>query len=250
MAEGESAAAGPIFSKLPSSSEKFRHVIVSFVGRLKEQLQAVEQARLQGQLEEIAAFAHWLKGTGGTVGFDEFTAPAAKLEKLAKEGGSEPDIQQAIAHLTGLAERLVIPDAEPADASIPIGGLTREPSTDRELPPAQPLPTTEKPVMSRLGSSPRFQKVILQFIEKLKEELIRAQAAWENENLEELALIAHWLKGAGGTVGFDDFTEPAARLENFAKTAQLEQAGEILRQVKCLSEAIVPPAIAHGRKAA
>jgi len=104
--------------------------------------------------------------------------------------------------------------------------------------------------MSRLGSSPRFQKVILQFIEKLKEELIRAQAAWENENLKELALIAHWLKGAGGTVGFDDFTEPAARLENFAKTAQLEQAGEILRQVKCLSEAIVPPAIANSRKAA
>jgi HPt (histidine-containing phosphotransfer) domain-containing protein len=104
--------------------------------------------------------------------------------------------------------------------------------------------------MSRLGSSPRFQKVIIQFIEKLKKELIRAQGAWENENLEELALIAHWLKGAGGTVGFDDFTEPAARLEKFAKTAQLEQAGEILLQIKRMSEAIVPPAIANGRKAA
>ena len=104
--------------------------------------------------------------------------------------------------------------------------------------------------MSRLGSSPRFRKVILQFIEKLKEELIRAQAAWEKENLEELALIAHWLKGAGGTVGFDDFTEPAARLENFARTSQLEKAGEILQQVKCLSEAIVPPGVAYGRRAA
>ncbi len=248
--EGESAATSPIYSKLPSSSKKFRHLIVRFAARLKEQLQAMEQARLQGQFKEIAAFAHWLKGTGGTVGFDEFTAPAAKLEKLAKEGGSELEIQQAIAHLTGMAQRLVIPDAKPTEASVRIGNLTREVSTDRELQPAQPLPTTEKPVMSRLGSSPRFQKVILQFIEKLKEELIRAQAAWENQNLEELALIAHWLKGAGGTVGFDDFTEPAARLENFAKTARLEQAGEILRQVKCLSEAIVPPAIANGRKAA
>jgi HPt (histidine-containing phosphotransfer) domain-containing protein len=80
----------------------------------------VEQARLQGQLQEIAAFAHWLKGAGGTVGFDEFTAPAAKLEKLAKEGGGEQEIQQAIAHLAGLAERLVIPDAKPTDASIPV----------------------------------------------------------------------------------------------------------------------------------
>jgi len=101
--------------------------------------------------------------------------------------------------------------------------------------------------MSRLGSSPRFQKVILQFIEKLKEELIRAQAAWEKGNLEELASIAHWLKGAGGTVGFDDFTEPATRLEHFAKSAQLEKTGEILRQVKCLSEAIVPPALMKRR---
>jgi PAS domain S-box-containing protein len=249
-AEGESTAAGPIFCKLPFSSEKLRHVIVSFVGRLKEHLQAVEQVRSDGRLEEIAAFAHWLKGTGGTVGFDEFTAPAARLEKLAKTGGSEPDIQEAIAHLTGLAERVVLPDVEPTDASIQIGGPTREPSTDRELPSAHPLLGTEKPVTSRLGSSPRFQRVIVQFIEKLKEELIRAQAAWENENLEELALIAHWLKGAGGTVGFDDFTEPASRLENFAKTAQLEQAGEILRQVQCLSEAIVPPTLTQGRKAA
>jgi HPt (histidine-containing phosphotransfer) domain-containing protein len=136
VAEGESGAAGPIFSKLPGSSGKFRHLIVRFVARLKERLQAVEQARLKGQLKEIAAFAHWLRGAGGTVGFDEFTAPAARLEKLAKEGGGEPEIQQVILHLTGLADRLAIPDAKPTDASVPIGGLTREPSTDRELPRA------------------------------------------------------------------------------------------------------------------
>jgi len=250
VAVGEAAAASPIVSKLPTSNEKFRHLIVRFIARLKEQLQTVEQARLRGQVEEIASFAHWLKGAGGTVGFDEFTAPAAKLENLAKAGASEPDIQQAIAHLTGLAKRLVIPDAEPTDASISTGVLTRETSTDSELASTQIPPKTQKPVISRLGSSPRFHKVILQFIEKLKEELIRAQAAWEKGNLEELALIAHWLKGAGGTVGFDDFTEPATRLEHFAKSAQLEKTGEILRQVKCLSEAIVPPAIAYGRKAA
>ena len=70
--------------------------------------------------------------------------------------------------------------------------------------------------------------------------------AWENENFEELALIAHWLKGAGGTVGFDDFTEPAAKLETFAKSAQLEQAGQMLERVKHLSEAIVPPVMVQG----
>jgi PAS domain S-box-containing protein len=116
--------------------------------------------------------------------------------------------------------------------------------------PAQPARAEGEPVISRLGSIPRFQNVILQFIGKLKQELNRAQAAWEIQDLEELALIAHWLKGAGGTVGFDQFTEPAARLINFAKTAQLEQVGETLQQVKRLSEAIVPPAVAFAHAAA
>ena len=148
------------------------------------------------------------------------------------------------------AERLLAPHAKPTDAPIVISGLAGEPPTDREWPQARPLPTTEKPVISRLGSIPRFQNVILQFIGKLKQELNRAQAAWENQDLEELALIAHWLKGAGGTVGFDQFTEPAAKLIVFAKTGQLEQAGETLQQVKRLSEAIVPPAVAYGLKGA
>jgi PAS domain S-box-containing protein len=114
-------------------------------------------------------------------------------------------------------------------------------SADSALPAAATRPATEKPVMSRLGSSPRFQKVILLFIEKLKEELVRAQLAWESGNLDELGRIAHWLKGAAGTVGFDEFTEPAAALEKHAKSAQVEQAGQMLARVKWLSEAIVPP---------
>jgi HPt (histidine-containing phosphotransfer) domain-containing protein len=247
--EPPSAPASPIVSKLPSSHEKFRHLIERFAVRLKEELKTVEQARLQGKLEEIAAFAHWLKGTGGTVGFNEFTAPAAKLEKLAQKGGSEADMQQALADLRGLADRVVISGAEPGGASMPAGGQPREPSTESLLPAAQPLSETENPVVSRLGSSPRFQKVILQFINKLKEELIRAQLAWENKNLEELARIAHWLKGAGGTVGFDEFTEPASKLENFAKTAQAEHTGLMLQRVKCLADAIVPPAVEQSGKA-
>ena len=164
-------------------------MIVRFIDHLKEQLQDVEQAREQGKLEEVAVFAHQLKGIGGSVGFDEFTAPAGKLEMLAKEGGSEADIQQIMAELRGLAARLVIPGAEPTETSITGGEPSRrnirEAANYRR--PSH-VSANEKPVISRLGSIPRFQKVILQFIDKLKEELIRAQAAWENENLEEAGL--------------------------------------------------------------
>jgi PAS domain S-box-containing protein len=171
------------------------------------------------------------------------SASAAKFEKLAKDGGREADIQQTLTELRGLAARLVVPGAEPARASIPDGEPPREPSAGSALTAAATLQTSEKPVMSRLGSSPRFQKVILLFVGKLKEELVRAQLAWESGNLEELGRTAHWLKGAAGTVGFDEFTEPAAQLEKFAKIAQVEQAGQMLAPVKCLAEAIVPSAV-------
>ena len=241
----QSASGPPIYSKMPDCNGKFRGLIVRFIAHLKKQLPEVERAREQGKLEEVAVFAHQLKGVGGSVGFDEFTAPAGKLEKLAKEGGSEAEIRQTIAELRGLAARLVTPGTEPTEMAKTAGEPSQETSPPRELKTIQPHSATKKPVVSRLGAIPRFQKVILRFIDKLKEELSRAQLAWENENLEELALIAHWLKGAGGTVGFDDFTEPAAKLETFAKSAQLEQAGQMLEQVKHLSKAIVSPVEAH-----
>jgi HPt (histidine-containing phosphotransfer) domain-containing protein len=236
----------PIFSRLPADNERFRNLIVRFTKRLNDQLDAVEQDQPEGKKGSVAAFAHWLKGAGGTVGFDEFTAPASKLEQLAKTGGSDAQIQEAIANLRNLAGRLVMPGAEPSvatrDAAKPLGKTTEENANQA----TQPAPATHQPVVSRLGTNPRFQEVISKFVEKLEAELRRAEMVLKDGSAQELASIAHWLKGAGGTVGFDDFTEPAAKLEKYAKAAQMEQAGHILQQVKCLSDAIVLPSIAHA----
>jgi HPt (histidine-containing phosphotransfer) domain-containing protein len=61
--------------------------------------------------------------------------------------------------------------------------------------------------------------------------------------MSELAGLAHWLKGAGGTVGYDDLTKPAADLESSAKQDQVEMANQSLKEVKALAKAIVPPVI-------
>jgi HPt (histidine-containing phosphotransfer) domain-containing protein len=58
------------------------------------------------------------------------------------------------------------------------------------------------------------------------------------------------LKGAGGTVGFDEFTAPAAELETLAKSDQAADAAQVLDHLKALSDAIVPPAAAHTGAAA
>ena len=54
-------------------------------------------------------------------------------------------------------------------------------------------------------------------IRKVEKQMVRMEQASISGDLEELALLAHWLKGAGGTVGYDDFSHPAAELEKFAK---------------------------------
>ena len=102
-------------------------------------------------------------------------------------------------------------------------------------------------MISRLASIPQLQATILKFIDKLKQELIRARTALDSGNFDELAIFAHWLKGSAGTVGFDEFTEPAANLEMAAKTGQTEPADRLLDHVQRLSDAIVPPTAAHGQ---
>jgi CheY-like chemotaxis protein/HPt (histidine-containing phosphotransfer) domain-containing protein len=242
-----SVESAPIRSTLPEGNEKFRKLIAQFALRLDERLKIVARSHAQGNRQEIADFAHWLKGAGGTIGFNEFTVPAGNLEKLAKNGSSDADIEQSIECLKGLAARLVVPGAGPKDAATPSGTTQPDPSTVTVLLTSIQEPATRQPVTSRLASMPQFQNVIAKFAEKLNAELVKAKSDLDAGNLEALALFAHWLKGSGGTVGFDEFTTPANRLETFSKTAQPEQAGQVLEQVKQLSDAIVLPGVAAGQ---
>jgi HPt (histidine-containing phosphotransfer) domain-containing protein len=242
--ETPTTAADPIYSTLPEGNPRFRRLIAQFANRLDERLENIAHSQDKGNRQEIADFAHWLKGAGGTIGFNAFTVPAGNLEKLAKNNGSDADIEQAIESLNGLAARLVVPGDKPMGAGVSSGSAQPGPSTITVLETSRQAPATREPVVSRLASMPQFHKVIVKFIDKLNAELTRAQSSLENGNLEELALFAHWLKGSGGTVGFDNFTKPATKLETFAKAAQTEQAGQVLEQVKQLSHAIVLPGMA------
>ena len=67
------------------------------------------------------------------------------------------------------------------------------------------------------------------------------QAACDGSDWTQLAELAHWLKGAGGTVGFDCFTEPARRLEQAARTANASEAKNLLEQLHRLAEKIAVP---------
>ncbi len=234
--EADGSEAPPLVSRLQSSNPRFRSIIERFVQRLSAQLEAMDRAWQRRDYAELAGLAHWLKGAGGTVGFDAFTEPAAHLEQLAK-AQQEDQIDAALRELQGLAERVVVSSdiVVTIDAESPKAGGKAE----VETPPSEssePAP----PLVSRLQSSnPRFRSIIERFVQRLSAQLEAMDRAWQRRDYAELAGLAHWLKGAGGTVGFDAFTEPAAHLEQLAKAQQEDQIDVALHELHRLAERIV-----------
>jgi PAS domain S-box-containing protein len=99
----------------------------------------------------------------------------------------------------------------------------------------------DAPVVSRLASNPRFRPTIERFVGRLEEKLEAMQACWAARDFEELARLAHWLKGSGGTVGFDAFGEPAAVLELLAKERKEGEIEASLSELRSLADRIVLP---------
>jgi CheY-like chemotaxis protein len=144
--EKQDADIGPIVSSLPAHIKKFRDIIVRFVKRLDEQLDALEKAAACGDLMTVAELAHWLKGAGGTIGFDVFTEPAAQLEMLAKKG-EVLQIKPLIASLRQLAKRIVVPENDIAAASLSETKQTNEIRLSEAPSPNAPPSGLPKPVV-------------------------------------------------------------------------------------------------------
>jgi HPt (histidine-containing phosphotransfer) domain-containing protein len=89
---------------------------------------------------------------------------------------------------------------------------------------------------------PVFVEIIKDFIGHLKENLSEMRSAIDAANFDRLTKLAHWLKGTGGTIGFECFTEPTGRLERFAIQHQAEGAAEAFAEIMALAKRIATPA--------
>ncbi len=232
----------PIYSTLPVSKEKFRKIVVRFVDRLSDLLDQMDKAAVNGNYAELADLAHSLKGSGGTVGFEVFTEPSQELEDHAKEQNREL-AEKTIKQLRSLAARIVVTgDAD--SASLGKETVVTEAILATDSPrPLNTQPDAQKPIVSRLANNERMHRIIHTFIETLETKLQQMEVALQAEDFSELANLAHWLRGAGGTVGYDEFTTPAETLENFAKGHQLLPATRIFKDIQRLSQALVAPEV-------
>ena len=222
-------------SRLATPGPGFAAIVEKFVPRLIEKLEAMDACWELRDFRELAALAHWLKGSAGTVGFDEFREPAAALEQLAVEQ-KESEIEAALGEVRELAERIETPSAG-------VVSHTQGADTSRGM---ASLPTTEAPagsgapLVSRLASrGAKMQAIIERFVPRLHAQLDAMEASWQARDFEELAKLAHWLKGSAGTVGFDEFGEPAKELEQLAKSKDGDEIEGMIRRLRAMAGRIV-----------
>jgi len=104
----------PVTSRL-AENRRLRATLYKFAARLQDRLAQAEAAIQARDAAAIAGFAHWLRGSAGSMGYDAFTQPALQLEQAAKSGDSE-GAMRFFAEVRSLAERVVVPEDETAAA--------------------------------------------------------------------------------------------------------------------------------------
>ncbi len=221
-------ATTPIVSSLAHSNPALHATIKKFVDGLPARFAQAQAAAAAGDLSAVAQFAHWLKGAAGTVGYSGFWQPASALESSAL-GGETDAIAPALARLMALAARLQRPDLQ---TSITPTVASLAPSVSRDT----------GAVRSRLPlGDPRMRATVERFLARLDERLSVLEQAASASDITAVAEFGSWLKGAGGSVGFDHFTDPATRL---AAVGEGGQAAPLLNEIRDIVARIELPAVA------
>jgi PAS domain S-box-containing protein len=99
----------------------------------------------------------------------------------------------------------------------------------------------DSPVLSSYANQQRMWPILGRFAARLDDQLKAMDQAYSALDFPELASLAHWLKGAGGTVGYHAFTEPARTLESCAKAGDGPGAAAALRELHHLGSRLEVP---------
>lgn len=94
-----------IYSRL-GADEDLAELIELFVSEIPERLAILRRLAEKGQYDELARYAHQLKGAGGSYGFPQLTAAAAALERTAKARLDIEELTVAWSQLADIAGRL------------------------------------------------------------------------------------------------------------------------------------------------
>jgi two-component system, sensor histidine kinase len=83
-----------------------------------------------------------------------------------------------------------------------------------------------------------FREIVQEFAIKLASQIERMKLAFASEDWNELIELGHWLKGSGGTAGYEQFTIPSGRLERLASQRSADKIEAVINEIEQLANAV------------
>ncbi len=220
-------ASDKIYSSLPVENEKFRVIVERFIVRLEEQLPVIHSAYEKRNYTALKSLGHWLKGSAGSVGFNQLVDPAKQFEQAAIDK-NDSNIADAIKVVQSLFNRLAVKD----EGNIPT--LTETVALDEKE-----FVVPDQLICQLDDTNIRLRPIIEKFIFNLSDKVNGLDEAVTDKNYDEIEKFASWLKASAGSVGFGDFTAPARELEKLTKAHQIKGVSKIIHTIQKLESRIV-----------
>ena len=87
-------------------------------------------------------------------------------------------------------------------------------------------------IVSKLADDPDLKEVAEIFLENLAIQVEQLKQMLEHSQMEELAYLAHNLKGSGGSAGFNVISEKARVLEQAVKAQEIAKVKETINEIE------------------
>lgn len=264
----QTAWPAPALRSRLADQPRFQPLIARFVIRCREQMAAMQTAAEAEDFASLADLAHWLKGAGGSVGYDMLTEPALQLEQEARAGNTaacalhlstvlalssrldaSAEPPEIVAELEEAAVRgarqqaaagLWAETAAGVKTDQGLGGQTQA-DADTEVALLEDEGEDDNtPIYSRLAvRDARFEPLVQRFVVSLQDKLQQMTQLREQQDWPRMAELAHWMKGSGGSIGFDLLAEEAAELELECRGADVTAIHRRINSIKHISQRIM-----------
>jgi HPt (histidine-containing phosphotransfer) domain-containing protein len=99
-----------IVSRL-AGKPRLQPILRKFVDSLHQRVAEMRAVEERADYRQIANFAHWLKGSAGSMGYDAFWKPAKDLETAANAADGVA-VKQLLDEVRRMADAVVAPDVQ------------------------------------------------------------------------------------------------------------------------------------------
>jgi HPt (histidine-containing phosphotransfer) domain-containing protein len=86
-----------------------------------------------------------------------------------------------------------------------------------------------------------FAELVCEFIERARGKMVELRVAQSENNIAQIAKLAHWMKGSGGMAGFPKLTEYSRELEYSVKKSDSQAIENNLTMIEALVSRLQSP---------